>query len=126
MTSSGFPVIVIIHRDIFIITRLIFLNLTNRQCGVMLTSSAVDRRFENRSGQTKDYEIGISCFSAKHATLWSKSKNWLLGIGIMCPSGATYLHLDCCFSDLALYNFQNRHHQQIYCSFCDIGEKVLI
>jgi hypothetical protein len=54
------PVIVIIHRDIFIITMLIFLNLTNRQCGVMLTSSAVDRRFENRSGQTKDYEIGIS------------------------------------------------------------------
>jgi hypothetical protein len=28
-------------------------------------------------GQTKDYEIGICCFSAKHAALRSKSKDWL-------------------------------------------------
>jgi hypothetical protein len=28
---------------------------------------AIDRGFETRSGQTKDYEIGICCFSAKHA-----------------------------------------------------------
>ena len=37
--------------------------------GVMisvLTSSAVDHGFERRSGQTKDYEICICCFSAKH------------------------------------------------------------
>ena len=33
----------------------------------MFTSSAVDRGFEPRSGQTKNYEIGICCFSAKHA-----------------------------------------------------------
>jgi hypothetical protein len=33
----------------------------------VLASSAVDRGFEPRSGQTKDYEIGICCFSAKHA-----------------------------------------------------------
>jgi hypothetical protein len=32
----------------------------------VLASSAVDREFEPRSGQTKDYEIGICCFSAKH------------------------------------------------------------
>jgi hypothetical protein len=30
-----------------------------------LASSAVDRGFEFRSGQTKDYKIGICCFSAK-------------------------------------------------------------
>ena len=42
----------------------------------MLTSSAVDRGFEPRSGQTKDYKIGICCFSAKHA-VWRKSKDWL-------------------------------------------------
>jgi hypothetical protein len=30
-----------------------------------------------RSGQIKDYEIGICCFSAKHATLKRKSKDWL-------------------------------------------------
>jgi hypothetical protein len=48
----------------------------NRIGGVMasvLASSAVDRRFEPRSGQTKNYEIGICCFSA----LRCKSKYWL-------------------------------------------------
>jgi len=39
--------------------------------------SAVDRVFEPRSGQTNDYEIGICCFSAKHAALRKKSKDWL-------------------------------------------------
>ena len=43
----------------------------------VLASSAVDRVFEHRSGQTKDYKIGICCFSAKHATLRRKSKDWL-------------------------------------------------
>jgi hypothetical protein len=28
-------------------------------------------------GQAKDYEIGICCFSAKHAALRRKSKDWL-------------------------------------------------
>ena len=48
--------------------------------GVMvsvLASSAVDHEFKHRSGQTKDYEIGICCFSAKHAALRRKSKDWL-------------------------------------------------
>jgi len=43
----------------------------------MLASSAVDRGFGPRSGKTKDYKIGICCFSAKHAALRSKSKDWL-------------------------------------------------
>ena len=43
----------------------------------VLASSAVDRGFEPRSGQTKDYKIGIGCFSAKHAALRRKSKDWL-------------------------------------------------
>ena len=54
----------------------------NRIGGVMvsmLASSSVDREFESRSGQTKDYKIGICCFSAKHAALSRKSKNWLSG-----------------------------------------------
>jgi hypothetical protein len=38
----------------------------------MLASSAIDRRFEPQSGQTKDYKIGICCFSAKHTTLRRK------------------------------------------------------
>jgi hypothetical protein len=43
----------------------------------VLASRAVDRGFEPLSGQTKDYNIGICCFSAKHAALRSKSKDWL-------------------------------------------------
>jgi hypothetical protein len=43
----------------------------------VLVSSAVDRGFEPRSGQTKDYIIDICCFSAKHAALRSKSKDRL-------------------------------------------------
>jgi hypothetical protein len=53
---------------------------TNRIGGVMvsvLASSAVDRGFEPRSGQTKDYKIGICCFSAKHAALRRKNKDWM-------------------------------------------------
>ena len=48
--------------------------------GVMvsvLALSAVDREFESRSYQTKDYKIGCCCFSAKQSVLRRKSKNWL-------------------------------------------------
>ena len=38
----------------------------------MLVLSAVDGGFEPLSGQTKDYKIGIWCFSAKHAALSRK------------------------------------------------------
>jgi hypothetical protein len=48
----------------------------NGQCA---PSSAVDRKFEPRTGQTKDYGIRICCFSAKHATLKRKNKDWLVG-----------------------------------------------
>ena len=41
----------------------------------VLASSEVDRVFEPRSGQTKDYKIGIWCFPAKHAAF--RSKDWL-------------------------------------------------
>ena len=56
------------------------INQKHRIGGVMvcvLSSSAVDRGFEPQSGQTKDYTIGICCFSSKHAALRKKSKNWL-------------------------------------------------
>ena len=56
------------------------INQKHRIGGVMVTvlaSSAVDRVFEPRSSQTKDYAIGICCFSAKHAVLRKKSKDWL-------------------------------------------------
>jgi hypothetical protein len=43
----------------------------------VLASSVVDRGFEPQSGQTKDYKIGICCFSTKHTALRSRSKDWL-------------------------------------------------
>ena len=43
----------------------------------VLASNVADRGFESRSGQTKDYTIGICCFSAKNAALKRKSKDWL-------------------------------------------------
>ena len=48
--------------------------------GVMvsvLSSSAIDCGCEPRSGQTREYKIGICCFSAKNASLRRKSKDWL-------------------------------------------------
>jgi hypothetical protein len=43
----------------------------------MFILSVVDTGNEHRSGHTKDYRIGICCFSANHAVLRSKSKDWL-------------------------------------------------
>ena len=54
----------------------------NRIDGVMvsvLASSAVERGFDLRSGQTKDYKIGIYCLFAKHAALRRNSKDCLAG-----------------------------------------------
>jgi hypothetical protein len=51
----------------------------NRIDGVMVSvfaSSTVDRGFEPRSDETKDYEIDICCFSSTHAALRRKSKDW--------------------------------------------------
>ena len=56
------------------------INQKHRIGGVMisvLASSAVDRGFEPWSSETKYYAIGICCFSAKHAALRRKSKDWL-------------------------------------------------
>ena len=68
----------------------------------VLASSAVDCGSELRSGQTKDYKIGIYCFTAKYAAL--RRTGWL-GIRIMCPNGTTCLPADCCFSELVHFSF---------------------
>ena len=59
----------------------------------VLASNAVDRGFEPRSGQTKDN-------STQHKGERAKT-GWRV-IRIMCPSGATCLSADCCFTELAL------------------------
>jgi hypothetical protein len=54
--------------------------IVNHIGGVMvslLASIEVDRGFEPRSGETKDYKIGICCFSAKRVALRIKGKDWL-------------------------------------------------
>jgi hypothetical protein len=43
----------------------------------MLPPIVVDRGFESRLGQTKDYNISICCLTAKHAALRRKVKDWL-------------------------------------------------
>jgi hypothetical protein len=45
---------------------------------VPLASSVVDGWFKSRSGQTKNYEIGICCFADKHAAETSNSKVWFV------------------------------------------------
>ena len=77
----------------------------NRIGGVIvsvLVSSAVDRGFELRSGQIKEYKISMCCFSVKHAALRRNCKDWMARNQVMCPSGATCLPADWCFSELAL------------------------
>ena len=49
--------------------------------------------------QTKDYIIGICCFSTKKGV---KAQTGWLGIRIIFASGATYLPADCCFSEITL------------------------
>ena len=43
----------------------------------MLALSAVDCGFQAQSGKTKEYKIGICCFSTKHAVVRRKKRDWL-------------------------------------------------
>ena len=60
-----------------------------------------------QSSQTKDYKISICCFSAKHAALRRKSKDWLAWDqeNVFKLSNMTYLTVNCCFSELALKKY---------------------
>ena len=49
-----------------------------------LVSTAVGNEFEPRSGQIKDYEIGICCFTAKKE---ERTKSGFLGMKIIYLSG---------------------------------------
>jgi len=51
-------------------------NRIDGEMASVLVSSAVDRGIETHSGHTKDIKIAICCFTAKHASLWKKSKDW--------------------------------------------------
>jgi hypothetical protein len=40
----------------------------------VFASSAIDRGLEPRSGETKDYKIGICCFSTKASSIKGKEQ----------------------------------------------------
>jgi hypothetical protein len=67
-----------------------------------LFSYKFNRGFEPKSNPTKDYEIGICCFSSEHAALRRKSKDWLAWNRDNVPSGAICLPSDISRSELAL------------------------
>ena len=67
----------------------------------VLTSSAVDRGFEPQlKPRTVKLVLVASPLSMQHQG--ERAKTGWLGIRLMCPSGATCLPTDCCFSGLAL------------------------
>ena len=67
----------------------------------MLALSAADCGFKPQSGRTKDNEIGICRFSAKHAAL-RKRKNWLGRNQDNVSEWGDIVYLWTCFSELAL------------------------
>jgi hypothetical protein len=111
ISPSGFSN-VNIHSNVkgsicYLMTRLIFLDilcqyLRNHLGSVMvsvLASSSVDRGFDPRLGLTKDYTIGICCFSAMNTALRRKSKHRLArnqdNVSEWCDMS---MSADCCVS----------------------------
>ena len=68
----------------------------------MQTSSVIDRGFQPRAVQTKNYKIGVCCFSAKHTALRSKNKDWLAWNQDNVSELSDMSTTDCCFSEIAL------------------------
>ena len=66
-----------LYNIVFDNVNLSFFNCISGVMVSVLTSGAVDCGFEPHSGQTKDYKIGICCFSSKHAAVRRTSKQWL-------------------------------------------------
>ena len=71
----------------------------------MLASGAVDRGFEPRSGQSKDFKLVFAASPLSTHHYEKKNTTGWLGIRAMCPSAATCLPAECCFSELALIQF---------------------
>ena len=100
---------------------------------LVLALSAVDRGFEPRSGQSKDYKIGICCFSAKRAALRSNRKDCLARIqnnvsewGDMCISRLLFQwdskFISACSSSTK--QTSSSSHWKLTCSHHDIVEKL--
>ena len=79
----------------------VYRHFQNRIGGVIvsgLASSSVDRGFEPRSDQTKDYKIIIVVSPPSTQHLGKREKTGWFGIRIMCPSRAPCLSADYGFS----------------------------
>ena len=66
----------------------------------VLVSSVVNHGFGRVKPNTIKLVFVASLLSTQH--LGERAKTGWFGINIMCPSGATCLPADCCFSELAL------------------------
>jgi hypothetical protein len=78
---------------------------SNRIGGIvvsMLASSAVDRGFEPGRVKPKTMKLVFVAFLQSTQHLGERTKTSWLGIRILCPSGASCLSADCCFSELAI------------------------
>ena len=75
----------------------------------MLTSVVVDSM--TSQFKTKDYEIGILCFSANHSTLMSKSKEWL---------SCSQKEESECLPVKCVGAVQNKQHEKVTCSHNDV------
>ena len=68
----------------------------------MLASSVVYGGFKPLSGQTKSVKLVLDASLLSTNINGERTKTGWLGIRILCPSGATCLPENCCFSELAL------------------------
>ena len=68
----------------------------------VLAASLVNRRFDHRSGLTKDYEIAVCCSLTKHAALRNKSKDWLARFLYMYARVERNVYLRTVFTELTL------------------------
>ena len=83
--------LILVYPNIYNLTLLPFKNRIGGEMVSVLASSAVDRVFEHRSGQTKT--IQLVCVDSPLSTQHSgeRAKTGWLEIRIMCSSGATCL-----------------------------------
>ena len=101
----------------------------------VLVSSGVDRGFEPRSVQTKDYKIGICCSSTKRTALGRKSKDWLVqnwdnvsewgdmsSHGLLFQWASTIKSNSACWSRTKWTSLSS--HWKLTCSRHDIAEKI--
>ena len=75
--SFGLIIIILFRNCIFKHQNLLLSNQVGDIMVSVFAFSVVDRGFKPSSGQTKDYKVGMCCFSTKHAVSRSKSKDWL-------------------------------------------------